>query len=132
MRPAALVIALAACSGQPMARVDDGGALPITYSQLYDDWFAVGTPGHCATSGCHSPPIHVWTCGMTKESCYAGMVRVGLVNPNNPSSSLIIDPLNSPLAWFNVSGVMPRDNPTPNAGGAKAISDWITAGALDN
>jgi hypothetical protein len=136
----ALLLALAGCSGQPMAHVADGGGAGApsdlgpapTYSQLYDALFAVGTPGHCATSGCHSPPIHIWTCGTTKETCWQGMKKVGLIDPANPSMSLIIDPQNSPLAWFNPNGPMPRDNPVANPLAAAAIEAWVAAGALDN
>ena len=142
MKRIALVLALAGCTGQSAAHVGDagsadGGGPPDlgpapTYSQLYDAFFAVGTPGHCAKSGCHSPPIHIWTCGTTKETCYQGMQKVGLIDPANPSASLIIDPQNSPLAWFNPSGPMPFDNPVPNPAGAAAIEAWVAAGALDN
>lgn len=132
-------IALAGCTGQLPALVADGGAggpadlgPAPTYSQLYDALFAVGTPGHCAKSGCHSPPIHVWTCGSTKDTCYQGMVKVGLISPADPSMSAIIDPQNSPLAWFNASGPMPFDNPAPNPTGAAAIQAWVAAGAQNN
>ena len=142
MKRLALLLALAGCSGQSTADVADGGGgdavAPAdlgpapTYTQLYDAFFAVGTPGHCAKSGCHSPPIHIWTCGTTKDTCYMGMQKVGLIDPANPAMSLIIDPNNSPLAWFNSSGPMPFDNPVPNPIGAAAIQAWVLAGAQNN
>jgi len=46
-----------------------------TYTELYNKYFAVGKPGHCATEGCHGDPGHnVWLCGTNKDMCYAGML----------------------------------------------------------
>jgi hypothetical protein len=128
-----IAIGLVACGASSTGGPPDLAPAP-TYSFLYDHYFADGTPGHCAKSGCHlgTPVVHVWVCGATKETCYAGMVRVGLVNPNDPPSSLIIDPNNSPLSWFNPNGPMPKDSPGPNPAGRDAISAWVLAGALDN
>src|SRR3954470_19296832 len=34
-----------------------------TYDELFNEYFAEGKPGHCATAGCHADPGHnVWLC----------------------------------------------------------------------
>ena len=111
----------------------DAGPAP-TYTQLFNDYFAPGKPGHCATSGCHADPGHnVWLCGTTKDSCYAGMVGVGLIDPANPTHSSIADPVRSPLTWFNMAGGnMPFDAQGENPEGRDAISAWVAAGAQNN
>lgn len=138
MRLAWLVVGLAGCT--VLWEAPDAEPTPIdagpppTYSFLYDHYFAAGTPGHCAKSGCHlgTPTVHVWVCGATKEQCYAGMVKVRLIDPAHPSASLIIDPQNSPLSWFNPNGAMPQDGPGPFPEGRDAIAAWVAAGALDD
>jgi len=110
-----------------------GGPAP-TYSQLYDDYFALGTPGHCATAGCHADPGHtVWACGATKAECYAGMTKVGLIDPTDPTHSPIASPTLSPLVWINpLGGNMPFDSPAENASARKAITAWVAAGAQND
>jgi hypothetical protein len=106
-----------------------------TYSELYTKYFAIGTPGHCATSGCHAgPDFNIWLCGPDKNTCYNGMTGpdAGLVNKVNPSSSVIINPANSPLSWFNPNGPMPQDMPGPFPEGRDAILKWVMAGALND
>jgi hypothetical protein len=103
------------------------GSAP-TYTELFDRYFAKGTPGHCATAGCHaSPGFNVWLCGDTKDSCYAGMVEVGLVDPQHPLASLLSNPTQSPLAWINPTGSMPFDMPAPLPAGRDAILAWVAA-----
>jgi len=105
-----------------------------TYTELFDTFFAPGTPGHCATAGCHADPGHnVWLCGKTKESCYQGMVGVGLIDVAHPSASAIADPSLSPLTWIDpAGGTMPFDAPGPNAAGRDAIVAWVAGGAKDD
>lgn len=129
---------LVACGGSSdptppqLPDVDLGPAL--TYTELFAQYFAPGTPGHCATAGCHADPGHnVWLCGTSKESCYAGMVNVGLINPAKPQASMIIDPTLSPLTWIDpAGGNMPLDAPGANAAGRDAIRAWVAAGAQNN
>jgi hypothetical protein len=127
-----------ACCSSPGAMSDDtehvAGELAPTYSQLYEDYFALGTPGHCATAGCHADPGHtVWACGATKAECYAGMTRVGLIDPIDPTRSPIASPTLSPLVWINPSGGnMPFDTPAENAAARQAIAAWVAAGARDD
>lgn len=113
--------------------VVDGDPAP-TYSQLYDDYFALGTPGHCATAGCHADPGHtVWACGATKRECYVGMTTVGLIDPSDPAHSPIASPTLSPLVWINPGGGnMPFDAPVENAAAGQAIRAWVAAGARDD
>ena len=120
-----LVLLVAACG-------TDTPDPPPTYSELYTRYFAPGTPGHCANSGCHGDPNHViWLCGTTKDACYAGMTSLdaGLINTAVPRLSLIADPVNSPLSWVNPDGPMPMDKPGPFPEGRDAILAWIAAGA---
>jgi hypothetical protein len=99
-----------------------------TYTELFDRYFAPGQPGHCATAHCHDEPgFNVWLCGDTKESCYAGMVQVGLVNPDDPAASMIGSPTESPLSWINPSGNMPFDVTGPFPAGRDAILAWLAA-----
>ena len=106
-----------------------------TYTELYTKYFAVNKPGHCATDNCHGAGFNIWHCGGDKDSCYQGMTSAAsgpLVNPSNPSASLIIDTHNSPLSWFNPQGPMPFDTPGPFPEGAAAIRAWIADCAQNN
>jgi hypothetical protein len=103
-----------------------------TYTALFRRYFAPGTPGHCATAGCHLDDSNGWACGTTKETCYQGMVGIDLINLQDPQRSAIGDPKNSPLRWINLNGPMPQDNPQPFPEGRDAIVDWVAAGAQDN
>ena len=115
----------------PEAVTQDGEA--PTYAELYDSYFAPGTPGHCATAGCHADPGHnVWLCG-SRDLCYRGMVDVGLIDPDDPTRSEIADQARSPLTWFNVAGGnMPLDAQGENAAARAAIQAWVAAGAHDD
>jgi hypothetical protein len=131
-----------ACGSTTYATSPPDQALPspsdfgpaLTYTQLFAQFFAPGTPGHCATAGCHADPGHnVWLCGTSKDTCYPGMVQVGLVNPSRPQQSPIADPTLSPLTWIDpAGGNMPFDAPGPNPAGADAIRAWVAAGAQNN
>ena len=128
---------LTACGApdNPPPRLPEGDLGPaLTYTELFAQFFAPGTPGHCATGGCHADPGHtVWLCGTTKDSCYNGMVNVGLVNPARPQASTIADPRLSPLTWINpTGGNMPYDAMGPNPAGRDAIVAWVAAGAQNN
>jgi hypothetical protein len=126
-------LASACASDAPVAA--DGEAAQVaaapTYAELYDTYFAPGTPGHCATAGCHADPGHnVWLCGSSAELCYQGMVGVGLIDPDDPTHSDIADPKRSPLAWFNAAGGnMPLDAQGQNDTARDAIQAWVAAGA---
>lgn len=105
----------------------DAGNAP-TYGELFDRYFAKGTPGHCANAGCHSNPgFNEWLCGDTKDSCYAGMVQVGLIEPANPAMSMIGSRTQSPLSWVNPTGNMPFDATGPFPAGREAILAWVAA-----
>lgn len=138
----AVVAFVVGCSTFPTATTNPdaggGGALPDlepapTYTMVFQMLLAAGTPGHCATAGCHADPgHHVWLCGTTKESCYQGLVAAGLIDPKDPTHSLLVDPANSPLSWINPNGPMPFDSPGPNPTGRAIIEAWVAAGAQDN
>jgi hypothetical protein len=135
----ALALGAAACGGterQPTGLFPQQAAActPATdasapaYSELYADYFAAGTPGHCATSHCHGAPgANVWTCGDSPSSCYDGMVRAGLIDVGEPARSLIADPQRSPLLWVNPAGDMPFDSSTPLPAARDAILAWVAA-----
>jgi hypothetical protein len=101
-----------------------------TYAELFDTLFAPGKPGHCATAGCHNDPGHnVWLCS-NAETCYQGMIDVGLLDPKDPKHSEIADTKRSPLTWFNPNGGnMPLDAQGENEAGRAAIEAWLAAGA---
>ena len=101
-----------------------------TYDELFEKYFAPGKPGHCATAGCHTDPGHnVWLCSNT-DTCYQGMVDVGLIDPDDPKHSEITDSSRSPLTWFNPNGGnMPLDAQGEFAEGRAAIEAWLAAGA---
>jgi hypothetical protein len=107
-------------------------AMPApTYARLYADYLAPGTPGHCATSGCHADPAHnVWLCA-SPESCYDGMLDMDLIDAAHPERSSLVDPSRSPLVWFNpMGGSMPLDAQSADSEEAReAIAAWIAAGA---
>lgn len=119
----------AAGAAAPIHEVDAGTDLP-TYDELFETYFAPGKPGHCATAGCHNDPGHnVWLCS-NADTCYEGMVDVGLIDPGDPKHSEIADPARSPLTWFNPKGGnMPLDAQGENAEGRAAIEAWLAAGA---
>lgn len=110
---------------------DASTAAAPTWTQLYAQYFAAGTPGHCSgTGGCHTNLRAGFKCGTNKADCYTGLVNAGLIDPANPSQSSIISSSSSPLAWFG--GSMPLDNATPNPSAAAAVKAWVLAGAQNN
>lgn len=117
------------------AACNPGNEVP-TYTELYDKYFAVGKPGHCATEDCHGQTsFNSWKCGDSKDTCFNGMVGQKLINKANPLLSLIADPKNSPLKWVNHDhGFMPQDTPTPMdfPEGRDAIIAWVGACAQNN
>jgi hypothetical protein len=125
---------IAAGCGSDVSMPDAGP--PPTYTELYARYFADGTQGHCAKAGCHGDPGHnTWLCGPTKDSCYAGMVAAGIIDPASPRASTIGDPKNSPINWVNPNGPMPFDQPSPPVPfpeGRAAIVAWVAAGAANN
>src|SRR6185295_14539314 len=101
-----------------------------SFGQLYAAYFAPGTPGHCATSGCHADPGHnVWLCS-NAETCYAGLLEMSLIDPDHPEHSALVDAERSPLVWFNASGGnMPLDSQDTFSEEARdAIAAWVAAG----
>jgi hypothetical protein len=69
---------------------------------------------------CHDAShVRRWNCGATRDGCFLGMVRAGLITPNDPTHSPIGDPFNSPLIWIN-------------AAGAAAVEEWVYAGAQND
>lgn len=102
----------------------------LTWTQLYAQYFAAGTPGHCSgTGGCHTNLRAGFKCGTNKSDCYTGLVNAGLIDTTNPSQSTLITS-DSPLSWFG--GGMPLDNPTANPSAAAAVKAWVLAGAQNN
>ncbi|HEU4731135.1 MAG TPA: hypothetical protein VFT22_24750, partial [Kofleriaceae bacterium] len=97
-------------------------------------YFAPGTPGHCATEGCHLSEADStgWVCGLSKDTCYKGMVSIGIVDAKAPETSVIADPKASPLRWINPNGPMPQDAAKPFPEGADAIMRWVATCAQNN
>lgn len=122
----------AACAAEPTnVSAADGGEPAPSYAELYDTYFAQGTPGHCATVGCHADPGHnVWLCGPDADTCYQGMTAMGLIDADHPEKSVLGDPKRSPLTWINASGgTMPLDAQGPNDDAKAAIEAWLAHGA---
>jgi hypothetical protein len=132
--------ALAPACASPSSFASEGEATePIgasaapSFEELFTTYFDKGTPGHCAIAGCHADPGHnVWLC-MTKDTCYQGMVEVGLIDVADPTHSEIADPKLSPLTWINPSGgTMPLDAQGDNHAAGEAITAWVAAGASND
>ena len=137
---AVAVLALVAACGVDTAGPDDAAAPCVppaagsapTYTELYTKYFAAKTPGHCATAECHLDGVQGWTCGLSKSTCYAGMVSVGIIDLKTPTASVIGDPRFSPLRWINPNGPMPQDTPGPFLEGKNAIQAWVAQCAQNN
>lgn len=121
-------VALVGCAAddRPISVADPAPS----YAELFDSYFAPGTAGHCATAGCHADPGHnVWLCA-DADTCYRGMLEVGLIDRRDPQHSEIADPARSPLRWINpAGGNMPLDARDDNDAGRAAIEAWVRAGA---
>jgi hypothetical protein len=133
----AALVAVAACGTDGMDSQNTPCTPPAnstapTYTELFTRYFAQGTPGHCATAECHFDSSNGWACGTSKDTCYAGMLSVDLINPGNPKTSVIGDPKNSPLRWINPNGPMPQDAAMAFPEGRDAILAWVAACAQNN
>jgi hypothetical protein len=130
-------------AGDDAATGDDGGADAgtdgpvdkLTWGYIYTSYFGKGTPGHCGTAGCHGTARAGFVCS-SQSLCYTSITtsnaNVGgkMVNPQSPSMSVILDPANSPLFWFNPAGGNMPDGALMANDTAKAeITAWIEAGA---
>jgi hypothetical protein len=107
----------------------------LSWSYIYATYFANGSAGHCGNAGCHSAARANFVCA-TQAGCYTSLTanntNVGgqLVNPRSPSASVMLDPANSPIYWFNeAGGNMPEGALAPNAAAKAEIAAWINAGA---
>ena len=108
-----------------------------TYAELYDTYFAKGTPGHCATAGCHADPGHnVWLCGNDAETCYKGMTDMGLINPStrrsraSPIPSARRSPGSMPAAarcrsTRRVPTTRPKPRSRPGSQPARSASNYL-------
>jgi hypothetical protein len=131
-----LIALLASACATPVSSSEDGAIAPgdtdvaPSYEELFTTYFDKGTQGHCATSGCHADPGHnVWLC-MNKDTCYQGMVDIGLIDTADPTHSDIADAKHSPLTWVNpAGGNMPLDAQGDNEAAREAIEAWVAAGA---
>ena len=104
--------------------------LAPTWTQVYDQFFGPGTPGHCSgVRGCHVTIRGGFTCGNNKTECFAGLVQAGLVTPADGTHSPLGVAATSPLAWFG--GGMPLDEAVPNAKARAAVAAWVAAGATE-
>jgi len=118
---------------------DDAAVDKLTWTFIYNTYIAKGaTAGHCGNVGCHATARGGFLCG-TQSNCYVSITNsnpsVGgkMVDPKNPSASVILDPVNSPVYWFSTSaGNMPEGALTPNAQAKADITAWINAGAPNN
>jgi hypothetical protein len=113
----------AGCSNTPTG-VSASGA--PTFSQLYTSYFATGTAGNCADTGCHPSDMD------NASDSYTYLLNDTNAQYCGPPNCLasIANPCTSMLAWFN--GSMPLNNPVPNAQAAAAVAAWVAAGSKNN
>jgi hypothetical protein len=102
---------------------DDGesGAItvPMTWTQIYNAYFATGTIGNCTDTGCHNYP--------TPKALFSyleGMLQVGGPNPalTNPNTSC--------LTWYG--GDMPMGGAASAPQVVAELNAWAAAGGQDN
>ena len=134
-------------SGSPLSEltcgtVDGGATQPTTWTYVYNTYFAGtttdATAGHCGE--CHgSTTLGGFLCGTDKDSCYAGLVSVGMITPASAVASPLANPDQSPLAWFGrpttppgVLAFMPTDLVVTNPPAVAALCGWVQAGAHDD
>ena len=105
-----------------------------TWSYLYGTYIAgASSPGHCGKAGCHQKVFHGFKCGEDKDTCYAGLVAVGVVNPSAPARSTLVDPAASVLYWVNPdTGIMPLDNAHADDQAAADFTAWVLASATND
>jgi hypothetical protein len=115
-------------AGASDAGATDGGQA-LTWSSIYAEAFAPGTPGHCGNSGCHETTNSGFACGTTAATCLSGMIAKGLLSTTDPTASTLGNTASSPLRWVSTSGVMPADNKTAEPALGADIEAWIKAGA---
>ncbi len=101
----------------------------VTWTTIYDEAFAPGTPGHCGNSGCHGTLQAGFLCGKTASSCLAGMKKKGLLSTKAPRTSILGATASSPLRWVHTGGPMPLDNKTAEPKLGADIEAWVKAGA---
>jgi hypothetical protein len=138
MRCFAAFVVLSACASDPNVAeaapcIPPADGVAPTYTELFTQYFAPTTAGHCATAGCHADPNHdTWLCGDSAATCYSGMVQIRLIDPKDPTTSMIGDPSRSSLSWVNPTGDMPFDGTGAFPAGRDAIVAWVAACAQDN
>jgi len=133
-----VVVSIAVCgcaSASPSGSSDAATQDKLTWTFVYATYFDKGTPGHCGDEGCHATSRAGYVCS-SQAACYASLTSnnafVGgfLVDPKNPSASILVDPANSPLIWFNEThGTMPKSALAPNPDAKRDVAAWISAGA---
>ena len=101
----------------------------VTWTTIYEEAFAPGTPGHCGNSGCHEKTQSGFACGTSASSCLQGMISKGLLDTANPTESTLGSASSSPLRWVNANGVMPADNKSAEPQLGADIAAWVKAGA---
>ncbi len=117
-------------SAVPDPAVDATGA--PTWTSVYDLYFGPGSPGHCNDTRCHASSRGGFKCGLTKDTCYTGLVASKLLTTTAPTRSPLVDKSRSPLSWFGgTKGTMPRRGAS-NPKAAADIAAWINAGAKNN
>ena len=105
---------------------------PPTWTQVYTQYFGPTSVGGCAGSSCHQTNVAGFQCGTSKDTCYQGLVSVGLITPATPTKSPIVSASKSPLLWFNARGGNMPLGGGPNAAAKSAVAAWVKAGAQNN
>jgi hypothetical protein len=121
----------------------DASKDPNQWAYVYLRYFGPGTAGHCGNAGCHDQMRSGFHCGTTRDACYAGLIDKGLIDLAHTSDSILVNPAQTPLAWFGgagsqavdgtpVPGKMPADQAVVNEEAAGAVLHWVRAGARND
>jgi hypothetical protein len=101
--------------------VSGGSSQAPTWTQLYNAYFAAGTPGNCAQAGCHQSYM------TSPSATFSWLQSQGQVGSAQPA---LTDPSSSCLTWLG--GDMPPGGPETDPDAEKDFDLWLKAGAKDN
>ena len=96
------------------------GTVTPTWTSIWTGYFAKGTAGNCAKSGCHSQMG-------TATGGYSWLAGKGYITA---TKAPLADPAQSCLSWLG--GNMPPSGATSNAAASSALVAWAAAGAPNN
>ena len=107
-------------SGSSGGSSGSSGTVTPTWTSIWTGYFAKGTAGNCAKSGCHSQMG-------TATGGYSWLAGKGYITA---TKAPLADPAQSCLSWLG--GNMPPSGATSNAAASSALVAWAAAGAPNN